>query len=280
MELKELGGTGVMVPEIGLGTWKYRGGVEPLRCGIELGAFLIDTAEMYRTEDQVGEAVRGRRDRVFIATKVLGSHLRRDQLLRAAENSLRLLNVDCIDLYQIHWPNSSVPIKETMGAMESLVDSGQVRYIGVSNFSVRELEEARSAMSKYPIVSNQVLYNLRQRSIEPDLIPYCQQHHITIIAYTPLADGSLTRSSGHPGGIRRAAGRVLGREGGTEALQEVADAVGRTPAQVALNWCIAKPNVIAIPKSNSVERTRENCAASGWRLSAEQLRTLDEAFPR
>jgi diketogulonate reductase-like aldo/keto reductase len=269
-----------MVPEIGLGTWKYRGGVEPLRCGIELGAFLIDTAEMYRTEDQVGEAVRGRRDRVFIATKVLGSHLRRDQLLRAAENSLRLLNVDCIDLYQIHWPNSSVPIKETMGAMESLVDSGQVRYIGVSNFSVRELEEARSAMSKYPIVSNQVLYNLRQRSIEPDLIPYCQQHDITVIAYTPLADGSLTRSSGHPGGIRRAAGRVLGREGGTEALQEVADAVGRTPAQVALNWCIAKPNVIAIPKSNSVERTRENCAASGWRLSAEQLRTLEEAFPR
>ncbi len=127
IELKELGGTGVMVPEISLGTWKYRGGVEPLRRGIELGAFLIDTAEMYRTEDVVGQAISDLRARVFLATKVLGSHLRHDQVLRAAEGSLRLLEVDCIDLYQLHWSNSSVPIRETMRAMESLVDSGQVK---------------------------------------------------------------------------------------------------------------------------------------------------------
>ncbi|MFQ6028813.1 MAG: aldo/keto reductase [Dehalococcoidia bacterium] len=279
MELKELGGTGVMVPEIGLGTWKYRGGSEPLRRGIELGAFLIDTAEMYRTEDQVGAAVRGIRDRVFIATKVLGSHLRRDQVLQAAENSLRLLDTDCIDLYQIHWPNSSVPIRETMQALESLVDSGQVRYIGVSNFSVRELEAARSAMNKYPIVSNQVLYNLKRRRIEADLIPYCQQNNITVIAYTPLADGSLTKASAPPGGIRRAADRVLGRDRSAEAIQEVAEETGKTPAQVALNWCTSRPNVIAIPKSNSVDRTQENCGGSGWRLSEAQIRTLEEAFP-
>ncbi len=157
---KQLGGTDVMLPEIGLGTWKYRGGAEPLRHGIELGAFLIDTAEMYRTEDVVGEALGGIRERVFIATNVLGSNLKYDQVLRAAEKSLRLLGVDYIDLYQLHWPDSRVPIRETMRAMEHLVDTGKVRYIGVSNFSVEEMEEARAAMTKHPIVSNQVLYSL------------------------------------------------------------------------------------------------------------------------
>jgi diketogulonate reductase-like aldo/keto reductase len=279
MELKQLGGTGEMVPEIGLGTWKYRGGSEPLRLGIELGATLIDTAEMYRTEDQVGAAIQGIRDQVFIATKVLGSHLRRDQILQAAEASLRLLDIDCIDLYQIHWPNSSVPIKETMRAMESLVDSGQVRYIGVSNCSVRELEEARSALSNYPIVSNQVLYNLKRRNIEKDLIPYCQKNDITVIAYTPLADGSLTKASTHPGGIRRTADRMLGRDRSIATIQEVAEEVGQTTAQVALNWCTSRPNVIAIPKSNSVARTEENCGASGWRLTQGQIGRLEEAFP-
>ena len=163
MEQKQLGNTGVMVPEIGLGAWNYRGGVEPLCRGIELGAFLIDTAEMYRTEDTVGQAVKDIRDQVFIATKVSGSHLRYDDVLRAAEASLRLLNMDYIDLYQIHWPNSRVPIKDTMRAMETLVDRGKVKYIGVSNFSTSELRKAQAAMSKYPIVSNQVLYNLNSR---------------------------------------------------------------------------------------------------------------------
>jgi diketogulonate reductase-like aldo/keto reductase len=259
MEVKELGDTGVMVPEIGLGTWKYTGGVEPLRRGIALGAFLIDTAELYRTEDVVGQAVTGSRDRVFLATKVMASHLRYDQVMQAAESSLRQLGTDYIDLYLIHWPNSSVPIKETMRAMETLADSGLVRYIGVSNFSVKALEEARAAMTKYPLVSNQVLYNLKRRGIEKDLLPYCQQNQITVIAYTPLADGSLTTR--------------------THALQEVADEVDKTPAQVALNWCISHPGVITIPKSNNLARIEENCGASGWYLSEEQLRQLDEAFP-
>lgn len=283
MEMKELGGTGVMLPEIGLGTWKYSGGDEPLRRGIELGAFLIDTAEMYRTEDSVGRAVKGIREDVFIATKVLGGHLRYDQVMQAAENSLRLLDTEYIDLYQIHWPNSSVPIGETMRAMEELVDSGKVRYIGVSNFSVRELAEARSVMAKHPIVSNQVLYNLKRRGIESELLPYCQQNQITILAYTPLASGSLAvdlpPSGESRGGLRRATDRLLGRERERDALQTVAAQVGKTPAQVALNWCTSRPNVIAIPKSNSLARTEENCGASGWRLTEEQVRVLDEAFP-
>ena len=276
---KRLGGTDVMLPEIGLGTWKYRGGAEPLRHGIKLGAFLIDTAEMYRTEDVVGEAVGEMRDEVFIATKVLGGHLKYDQVLRAAEESLRLLGVDCIDLYQVHWPNSRVPIKETMRAMERLVDTGQVRYIGVSNFSVKELEEARAAMSQHPIVSNQVVYSLKRRGIERDVLPYCQRNQMTVVAYTPLASGSLAPEYSGGRKTRGRAARLLGRNQGIETLQRIANETGKTPAQVALNWCVSHPGVIAIPKSNSLARTEENCGASGWYLPAEQLGRLDQAFP-
>lgn len=266
MELKELGETGVMVPEIGLGTLKYQGGDEPLRRGIELGAFLVDTAEMYRNEEKVGQAVRGLRDRVFLATKVLGSNLGYDQVMRAAEASLRRLAVESIDLYQIHWPNSRVPIKETMSAMAALVDSGMVKYVGVSNFSVKELEEAQTAMANVPIVSNQVLYSLKRREIERALLPYCQENRVTVIAYTPLADGSL------------AARPHLRPDRRMQLLEEVAAQADKTMAQVALNWCTSRPNVIAIPKSNSLERTIENCGASGWRLSSEQVHALDQAF--
>ena len=266
VELLELGKTGVMIPEVGLGTWKYTGGEAPLRRGIELGAFLVDTAEMYRNEDRVGQAIKGLRDQVFLATKVLGSNLRHDQVLRAAETSLRLLNVDCIDLYQIHWPNSNVPIKETMEAMAKLVENGSVKHVGVSNFSKRELQEAQGAMPNVPIVSNQVLYHLKRREIERELLPYCQENGVTVMAYTPLADGSLAAKS-----------RVR-RDGRLQTLEKVAAEAGKTMAQVALNWCTSHPNVMVIPKSNSVDRIVENCGASGWRLSPEQTSALDRAF--
>ena len=267
LEYRELGNTGEMVPEIGLGTWRYKGGPEPLQKGIDLGAYLIDTAEMYKTEDAVGAAIKDRRDKVFLATKVLGSNLRHDDVLRAAEKSLRLLNDDVIDLYQIHWSDRSVPIAETMGAMEDLVTRGMVRYIGVSNFSVAEMQDAQQVMTNNPIVSNQVLYNLKRRDIEYDLIPYCVDNDVTIIAYTPLADGSLSGKS-----------RYRPDKGGL-VLMRVAEEVGKTAAQVALNWCLSRPNVIVIPKTNNVARTVENCEASGWLLTAEQVAALDEAFP-
>jgi diketogulonate reductase-like aldo/keto reductase len=266
MELKRLGNTDVMVPEIGLGAWKYRGGVEPLRRGIALGANLIDTAEIYGTEDVVGQAIKGMRERLFLATKVSGAHLRYDAVMSAAAASLRRLDTDTIDLYQIHWPSGQVPIRETMRAMETLVDAGQVKYIGVSNFSLRELRAAQAAMTKYPIVANQVLYNLNRRDIERDLLPYCQEHNITIIAYTPLDDGRLAQ----PSRFRRPRGMQM--------LEQVAAEVGKTLAQVALNWCTSRPNVIAIPKSNSAARTEENCGASGWRLSPTQIQQLDDTF--
>ena len=271
MELKRLGASGVMVPEIGLGTWRYRGGSEPLRRGVELGANLIDTAEMYRTEDQVGEAIAGIRDRVFVATKVLGSNLRYDAVLRAADKSLRLLGVDKIDLYQIHWPNPSVPITETMRAMERLVADGLVDYIGVSNFSVEDMMDAQSAMQNNPIVSNQILYNLRRRRAEQDVIPYCLEHDIMVMAYSPLHEGALVGNSGR---LRRA----LGLGGDQQVLAEIADETDKTAAQVALNWVADQDGVIAIPKSNSVARTEENCAASGWQLTGEQRQRLNRAF--
>jgi len=267
MELKELGKTSVRVPEIGIGVWRYSGGVEPLRAGIGMGAVLVDTAEVYGTEEVVGQAVAGMRDRVFIATKVSGQHLRYDEVLRAAEGSLQRLGTNHIDLYQIHWPGNIVPIQETMRAMETLVDRGMVRYVGVSNFSVEELHRARLAMTKYPIVSNQVIYNLNRREIEGQLLPYCEANGITIMAYTPLDDGRLARHSQYPRNPQ-----------GQQALEWVAAQTGKTMAQVALNWCVWRPSVITIPKSNSAARVAENCGASGWRLSNEQYELLSRAF--
>jgi diketogulonate reductase-like aldo/keto reductase len=267
MELRELGKTGIRVPEIGIGVWRYSGGVEPLRAGIAIGATLIDTAEIYGTEEVVGQAIGGMRERIFLATKVSGQHLRYDEVLRAAEASLQRLHTNTIDLYQIHWPGNFVPIQETMRAMETLVDRGMVRYIGVSNFSVEELHRARLAMTKYPIVSNQVLYNLARREIEGQLLPYCEANGITIIAYTPLDDGRLARHSQYPRNPQ-----------GQQALEFVAAQTGKTMAQIALNWCIWRPSIITIPKSNSAARVAENCGASGWRLTPDHYDLLSRAF--
>lgn len=266
MRLKELGSTGVTLPEISLGTWKYRAGPEPLVYGIELGANFIDTAEIYRTEGVVSEALAGRREKVFLATKVSGDHLRYDDVLKAAEGSLKLLKTDRIDLYQIHWPNPDVPIRETMRAMEELVDSGKVRYIGVSNFDVHEMEEAQSCLKKNKIVANQVIYNLMERGIEREVIPYCERHKITILAYSPLAQGELANSAN------------LGSKDRVDAFKKVSDATGKTAAQIALNWCLTKPIVMAIVKAANKEHVKDDCETSDWRLSAEHVEILNRTF--
>jgi diketogulonate reductase-like aldo/keto reductase len=267
MEYRELGATGVKVPEIGLGTWQYRGGSEPLRKAVELGAFLIDTAEMYGTEEAVGAAIKGIRQKVFIATKVTGNHLRHGEVLRAADASLKRLGIETIDLYQIHWPDPAVPIAETMGAVEKLVEDGKVRFIGVSNFYLKNLQEAEAALTRHKIVSNQLKYSLLQRGIEEDTLPYCEKNRITVIAYSPLARGELTKNP------------LLKNRSALGVLQKIAAETGKTMSQVALNWCIAKPEVIAIPKTDRVERVEELCGASGWRLSQAQIAVLEKAFP-
>jgi diketogulonate reductase-like aldo/keto reductase len=259
MLTKELGKTGVSLTEIGQGTWHYHAGPEPLRRGLEAGARFIDTAESYGTESVVGDALSGRRGQAFLATKVSSDHFRRPDVFAAADRSLRALRTDHIDLYQLHEPNPRIPVQETLDAMEALVDAGKVRFIGVSNFSVPQLRDAQRAMRKYPIVANQVRYNLADRTIEPELLPYCEANHITVIAYSPLG---------------RELRRILDCDP-TGALGAVAQAVGRTVPQVALNWCLCRPAVVAIPKGNSVEHILENCGASDWRLSPEHCRMLD-----
>ncbi len=260
MLLRELGNSGIRLPEIGFGTWNYGGGVEPLRTAIEYGACLIDTAEAYGTEEIVGKAIKGQRDRVFLATKVLPRNFRECDLIAAAERSLRRLGTDYIDLYQLHWPNLTIPIEEPMKGMERLVDDGKVRFIGVSNFSVRDLINAQAALAKQRIVANQVRYNLIERTIEGGLLQYCQKNGITVIAYSPLATSLGNIRAADPEGV----------------LPKVAKASFKSTAQVALNWCINKESVIAIPKASSIEHVVENMGASGWHLRPELLRLLED----
>jgi diketogulonate reductase-like aldo/keto reductase len=260
MNRKTLSTTGIQLPELALGTWQYRGGVESLKVGIALGANFIDTAESYETEEVVGQAIRGIRDQVFLATKISPRHFRRAEVIKAAEASLRKLQTEHIDLYQLHWPNYWVPIAETMGAMEDLVRMGKVRFIGVSNYSAAELEKAQATLSTNRIVSNQVRYSLVDRTIDYGLRQYCEANQITILAFSPLA---------HSLGFLREydRGDLLGR---------ISIPLGRTRAQVALNWCIAHPSVVAIFKANRIEHVRENCGASGWYLQPDQMRILND----
>jgi diketogulonate reductase-like aldo/keto reductase len=174
-------------------------------------------------------------------------------------SSLRELGVDVIDLLQLHEPNPAIPIEETMGAIADLIDAGKVRFAGVSNFSVVQLQKAQTALGRYPIVSNQVRYNLIDRTIEKDLLEYCQTNSVTIIAYCPLARGLDRIRDCDPSG----------------AVDELARLTGKSAAQVVLNWCLCKEGVVAIPKGNSTEHILDNCGASDWRLTPEQIAMLD-----
>jgi diketogulonate reductase-like aldo/keto reductase len=277
MESKELGKTGVKIPVLGMGTWgigglsgRHIGGeddaVRALQYGLKLGMSFIDTAEMYgcgHSEEVVAMAFKDRRDEVFIATKVSAEHLAHDDVLKACEASLRRLETNYVDLYQVHWPNNRIPIAETMKAMERLVAERKVRYIGVSNFSVQQTREAQEALSKASLVSNQVEYSLLERSIEADLLPYAQKEHITIIAYTPVAKGQFAHG---------------GRGERWRILDEVALKYGKTRTQVALNWLIVQEDVVAIPKAVSPEHIKENIDATGWVLKREDIGVLNQAF--
>lgn len=262
MEYIELGKTGEKIPAIGMGTWKLgdeKEGIEALTRGAALGGNLIDTAEMYGTEHTVGMALSAGTE-AFVATKVSPNHLHHDEVIRACERSLKALGIKTIDLYQIHWPNPRIPIRETISAMEELVDSGRIRYIGVSNFSKEELQEAQEAAKRNEIVSNQVEYSVFERNPERGLSDYCSKEKITIIAYSPLGQGRLYSHAG-----REAMG----------ALAEIGRRHGKTPGQVALNWLIEKGNVSAIPKSSNAAHAEENMGSAGWRLSKEEYAAIN-----
>jgi diketogulonate reductase-like aldo/keto reductase len=267
MQTRTLGWTGVQVPVIGQGTWmiegdsaKERRAIETLRLGLELGMTHIDTAEMYgngRAEELVGEAIAGRREQVFLASKVLPQNASYEGTIAACERSLRRLRTTWLDLYMLHWPGNH-PIGETMRAMEQLVASGKIRYFGVSNFNVEELQEAESALSGGRIACNQVLYHLKERGIERRLLPYCVEREIPVVAYSPFGQRAF------PGG------RVLGAIGERHNC---------TPRQVALNFVTRHPAVITIPKTAHPDHVRENAGGTGWKLTAQDLNEIDRAFP-
>jgi diketogulonate reductase-like aldo/keto reductase len=239
--------------------------VEALRLGLDLGMTHIDTAELYgdgRVEELVAEAITGRRDEVFLASKVMPSNASFEGTLRACERSLKRLRTDWLDLYMLHWPGNH-PIRETMRAMEKLVDEGLIRFIGVSNFDVEDLMAAESALRNERMASNQVLYHLGDRGIERRLLPYCARREIAVVAYSPFGHGNFPS----PNSI---GGRVLA---------EIAERHGRTPRQVALNFLTRHPSVFTIPKTTRPERVRENAGGMGWALTREEIAAIDRAFP-
>jgi diketogulonate reductase-like aldo/keto reductase len=277
MEYRIFGRTGEKLSVIGMGTYYGRmhhtafahDPVDPekvagLRRGIELGMNLIDTAEVYHTEGIVAQAASGmKRDELFIATKVWTNHLHYDDVRKAAEGSLTKLRTSYIDLYQIHWPSSSIPIKETMRAMERLVQLGKVRYIGVSNFSAEQVEEARNSMSRNDLVSNQVEYSLVRREIEDKLIPACSKDGMAILAYRPLAGGYLSSPRGQ---VKAVMDKISTKYG------------GKTYAQISLNWLLRKSELVfPIPRISKVPRAEEDTGAAGWSLNDDDILQLERA---
>jgi len=259
------------VPIVGQGTWNVplRGdraeeAKRALRRGVELGMVHIDTAELYGdggAERLVGEAIRGLpREQLFIVSKVLPSNATFEGTLRACEASLKRLGTTYLDCYLLHW-RGSVPLSETMRALEKLVADGKIRALGVSNFDVADLEEAQAALEREPIACNQVLYHLGERTVEEHELPYCREHQIAIVAYTPFGRGDWADGPG---------ARTLG---------EIARKHAATPHEVILAFLTRDPAAFAIPKAATVEHTEENAGAGDLRLDDADIDAIDRAFP-
>jgi diketogulonate reductase-like aldo/keto reductase len=258
---------GARVAAVGLGTWQMGEDVRQraqevraLQTGVDLGATLIDTAEMYadgRSEEVVAAAIKGRRDGVYLVSKVLPQNASRAGTVKACEASLKRLKTDCIDLYLLHW-RGSVPFAETMAGFDALMQAGKIRGFGVSNLDLKELQEWLKLKRGDQTLVNQVKYSIDSRGIDFDLLPWCLERKIGIMAYCPLSQGAIP---------------------GNAALQRVAERHRATPAQIMLAWTLRHEHVIAIPKSAKPERVRENAQAANIILSAEDLTELDRAFP-
>lgn len=262
----------IALPAIGQGTW-YMGEqagqrqkeVAALQAGIDAGLTLIDTAEMYAdggAEEITGEAIKGRRDRVFLVSKVYPWNAGGQKAIAACEASLRRLGTDYLDLYLLHW-RGNFSLAETVDAMEALMRQGKIRRWGVSNLDYADMQELWRVPGGQACATNQVLYHLASRGIEFDLLPWCQQQRVPVMAYCPLAQ----------------AGRLRDGLLDNRAVQEIAHAHSVSAAQVLLAWVISQQGVMAIPKASSVAHVKENAAALALTLSADELRLLDTAFP-
>jgi diketogulonate reductase-like aldo/keto reductase len=236
--------------------------IAALRRGLDAGMTHIDTAEMYGSgavEELVGDAIAGRRDEVFLASKVLPENASRRGTVAACERSLSRLRTDRLDLYLLHWPGDH-PIEETAAAFEDLLEQGKILAWGVSNFAVDELREVLEIAGPGRVACNQVLYHLRERAIEHDVIPFCAEHGIAVVAYSPFGSG-----------------RFPARD---RTLRAIADAHNATPRQVALRFLVREPHVFAIPKAANPQHVAENAGAAAFELSAEDVRRIERAFPR
>ncbi|HTL90381.1 MAG TPA: aldo/keto reductase [Leptolyngbya sp.] len=259
--------SGQDIPVLGLGTWQmgesakhHQDEVKALRRGLDLGVTLIDTAEMYGeggAEKVVAEAIAGRRSEVFLVSKVYPHNASRQGTIAACDRSLKRLNTDALDLYLLHW-RGAVPLQETLEALRTLQESGKIRSYGVSNFDPEDMKEAIAIQNGKAIVTNQVLYNLMRRGIEWELLPWCRQHQIPIMAYSPVEQGRLLQN---------------------QTLKKLAQQRGVSPAQLAIAWLLQQKNVIVIPKASRIDHVEQNRAALDLKLNADELAALDRAFP-
>ena len=271
MRVARFGPTQAAIPVIGQGSWYLDAGrrtdaIAALRRGLDLGLRHIDTAEMYGSgaaEALIGEAIAGRRDEVFLVSKVLPSNASRTGTRAACERSLRQLKTDRLDCYLIHWRGNH-PLADTFEALEALCDAGKILSYGVSNFDVDDLDEALDVVGEGKLACNQVLYHLNERAIEHAVIPWCEQHQVAVVAYSPFGHDGFPEPDS-PGG---------------QTLAKVAQRHGATPRQVALAFLTRRPSVFAIPKASTAQHVEENAGAAALALSDEDLMMLDIAFPR
>ena len=269
MRQQKFGGNGPHVPVIGQGTWYLDRGdrkaaVAALRRGIEAGMTHIDTAEMYGDAELViADAIAGKRDGLFLVSKVLPSNASRRGTITACERSLKRLKTDHLDCYLLHW-RGSFSLEDTVAAFDELIAAGKIRSWGVSNFDVDDLDELLEVAGESKIACNQVLYHLQERAIEHAVIPWCEEHGVAVVAYSPFGHNEFPSANSKSG----------------EVLQAIANAHKATVRQVALAFLTRSPAVFAIPKASSAEHAAENAAAGKLKLSDSEISALDKAFPR
>lgn len=266
MKARQFGPLTTQVPAIGQGTWEMQrdpeSSAEALQRGLELGLMHIDTAEMYGSgavERIVGRVIEGRRDEVFLVSKVWPHNASRKGALEACDRSLERLGTEYLDVYLLHWPSRDNPLDETIAAFKELQQDGKIRHFGVSNFNVALLEKAISIAGPGEIACNQVRYNLKDRSIETELIPFCAEHKVAVVGYSPFGQGDF--------------------DSGDKVLKELAQAHSATPHQVALSFLTRLKSTFAIPKASRVQHVESNAAADSLGLSDVDIEKIDAAFP-
>ena len=271
MIVRQFGSSGVKIPIIGQGTWNLEGAdkstaIKSIQKGIDLGLTHVDTAEMYGhgcVEELLGHAIRDGRHNVFLVSKVLPSNASRRGTIKACERSLRRLGTGYLDCYLLHW-KGSYPLADTVEAFEELVKAGKIRTWGVSNFDEDELAEIIHIAGEGRVACNQVLYHLGERSIEHAVIPFCEMHHIAVVGYSPFGSGQFPSTKSQRGRI----------------LAEVGKSQGKSPYQVALAFLTREASVFSIPKAATLVHVLDNAAASNVVLTDEDLKRIEEAFPR